>query len=129
MRNHKSEFCVLHNILETYRDDVSNTNPILKPFDLPALLNLQFHMIARIDDTTQVLLANLRMHETFPTNLLKTRLNWSKNVHEDCDTPWEMVLGLHGHSLRCPRKYCIVFGAEFVMESKSHVVAIFVLLL
>jgi hypothetical protein len=121
---------VLHNILETDRDNVSITNPILKPFGLPALLNLQFHMIARINDTTQVLLANLHVHDSIPINLLKTQLNWSKNVHKECDAPWQMVLGcMNTVYCGCPQKYCIVFGAEFVMESKSHVVAIFVLLL
>jgi hypothetical protein len=56
-------------------DDDSNiavsTNPIVLRYGLPALLNFQFHLIARIDDTTQVLLSNLRPHEFFGTNVLK----------------------------------------------------------
>jgi hypothetical protein len=78
-------------------DDDSNiavsTNPIVLRYGLPALLNFQFHLIARIDDTTQVLLSNLRPHEYFGTNVLKTRLNWSKNVSKERDAPWQIVMG------------------------------------
>ena len=78
-------------------DDDSNiavsTNPIVLRYGLPALLNFQFHLIARIDDTTQVLLSNLRPHEFFGTNVLKTRLNWSKNVSEERNAPWQIVMG------------------------------------
>jgi hypothetical protein len=49
-------------------------------------------MIAKIDDTMQFVLENLRMHDNFP-NVLKARLTWSKNVQEEQDTPWQIVLG------------------------------------
>ena len=32
------------------------------------------------------------MHVSFP-NVLKTRLNWSKNVNDNRDAPWQVVLG------------------------------------
>ena len=71
--NTESEFCVLHKVLETNRDECTPTNPILKPFGSPVLLNFQFHLIARIDNTTQALLSNLRAHDSFPTiGALKT---------------------------------------------------------
>ena len=35
---------------------------------------------------------NLRVHDSF-CNALKTRLNWSKNVSEERDAPWQDVLG------------------------------------
>ena len=106
----ESEFRVLHKVLEADRDECLSTNPILKPFGLPALLNFQFHMIARIDDTTQVLLANLRAHDSFPTNVLKTRLNWSKNVHEERDAPWQMVLGC------MDTVYCVLVSIALFLE-------------
>ena len=88
---------------------------------MPALINFQFHLIARIDDatqartvpddnfpsslmlmldlprrscspTSQVILENLCVHVSFP-NALKTRLNWSKNVNDERDAPWQVVLG------------------------------------
>jgi hypothetical protein len=59
---------------------------------MPALINFQFHLIARIDDTTQVILDHIRIHDNFE-NALKTRLNWSKNVQDERDAPWQVVLG------------------------------------
>jgi len=108
----ESEFRVLHRVLTTNRNEcsLSTTNPILKPFGLPALLNFQFHLIARIDDTTQVLLSNLRAHDSFPTNVLKTRLNWSKNVHEERDAPWQMVLGC------MDTVYCVLVSIALFLE-------------
>ena len=61
-------------------------------FGMPALINFQFHMIARIDDTTQVIMEHIRVHDNFE-NALKTRLNWSKNVQDERDAPWQVVLG------------------------------------
>jgi hypothetical protein len=37
-------------------------------------------------------LEHIRVHDTFP-NALKTRLNWSKNVEDERDAPWQIVLG------------------------------------
>ena len=59
---------------------------------MPALINLQFHLIARIDDMTQVVLEHIRVHDNFP-NARKTHLNWSKNVQDERDAPWQVVLG------------------------------------
>jgi hypothetical protein len=56
-------------------------------YGLPAMLNFQFHLVARIDDATQVLIDNIQVHDTFSSNCLKTRLNWSKNVQEERDAP------------------------------------------
>jgi hypothetical protein len=62
-------------------------------YGLFALTKFQFHLIARIDDTTQVSVDNIRVHDNF-CNALKTRLNWSKNFTEERDAPWQVVLGL-----------------------------------
>jgi hypothetical protein len=32
------------------------------------------------------------VHDSFP-NALTTRLNWSKNVNDERDAPWQVVLG------------------------------------
>ncbi len=61
-------------------------------YGLYALTNFQFHLIARIDDTTQVLVDNNCIHDN-SCNALKTRLNWSKNVTEERDAPWQVMLG------------------------------------
>ena len=49
-------------------------------------------MIARIDDTTQALVVYIRVHDSI-CNALKTRLNWSKNVIEERDALWQIILG------------------------------------
>ena len=46
---------------------------------MPALINMQFHLIARIDDATQMVLEHVGVHDNFE-NALKTRLNWSKPI-------------------------------------------------
>ena len=61
-------------------------------YGISALVNFQFHMIARVDDSTQVVLEHIRVHDNFP-HALKTRLNWSKNVQDKRDAPWQIVLG------------------------------------
>ena len=45
-----------------------------------------------LDNTTQVLLDNIQIHDNF-YNVLKTRMNWSKNVQEERDAPFQIVLG------------------------------------
>jgi len=83
----EDEFRTMQKILRNH----DRTSMIWR-FGLYALTNFQFHLLARIDDTTQVLLENLRVHDSF-CNALKTRLNWSKNVSEERDAPWQVVLG------------------------------------
>jgi hypothetical protein len=43
-------------------------------------------MIAQIDDTTQVIMEHIRVHDNFE-NALKTQLNWSKNIQDERDAP------------------------------------------
>ena len=88
----ETEFRRLHEILKS--QDVPNQQrhtSLIWKFGMPALINFQFHMIARIDDTTQVVLEHIRSHDNFD-NALKTRLNWSKNVQDERDAPWQIVL-------------------------------------
>ena len=44
-------------------------------YGIPALMNYQFHLILRIDDSTQARIANLKPHNQFRF-ILKTRLMW-----------------------------------------------------
>ena len=89
----ETEFRRLHEIFKTsaQRDHNSSTARIWK-YGMPALINFQFHLIARIDDTTQIILEHIRVHDSF-ANALKTRLNWSKNVRDERDAPWQVILG------------------------------------
>jgi hypothetical protein len=53
-------------------------NSLIGQYGLYALTSFQFHIIAQIDDTTQVFVENIRVHNSF-CNALKTRLKWSNN--------------------------------------------------
>ena len=81
-----SEFTLMHSVLK------ENVGSDIWRYGMRALVNFQFHLIARIDDATQVVLEHIRVHDSFP-NALKTRLNWSKNVEDERDAPWQIVLG------------------------------------
>jgi hypothetical protein len=82
------EFRLLHSILQKYGGD----NDIIWRVGVPALFNYQFHLIARIDDATQILLDHVQVHNSF-SNALKTKLNWSKNFTEERDAPWQIMMG------------------------------------
>jgi hypothetical protein len=79
------EFRRLHYIL---RESAN----VLWKLGIPALLNFMYHLIARIDDSTQVMMEHLRAHDNFDF-ALKCRLNWSKNVEEERDAPWQLFIG------------------------------------
>ena len=55
--------------------------------------NFQYHIIGRVDDCTHFFLENIEHHDHFPF-ALKAKLCWDKNVHEERDAPWQVVLGL-----------------------------------
>ena len=61
-------------------------------YGLPAQLNFQFHMIARLDDTMHSLEENMKSHPQFDFTFM-TKLSWSKNVSKERDAPWQIVFG------------------------------------
>ena len=93
-----AEFEALHDILNRFEhlsvgnDKEGSHGETWKQYGITALVNFQFYLIARIDDSTQPVLEHFRVHDIFP-NALNTRLNWSKNVQDECDAPWQIVLG------------------------------------
>ena len=91
------EFVVMHNllnqnVLSAGRRSEGAHDVFWKRYGISAMVNFQFHLIARVDDSTQLVLEHIRVHDSFP-NALKTRLNWSKNVDDERDAPWQIVLG------------------------------------
>ena len=63
-----------------------------KRYGISAMVNFQLHLIARIDDSTQVILEHICGHDK-SAHALKARLNWSKNVQDKRDAPFQIVLG------------------------------------
>lgn len=84
----------LRHTLLTLKNDPFGS--IVSRFGIPVLSSFQFSMMARIDDTKQLLTANLKGHTRFPAETLTTKLNWSKNVLEERDAPWQSLLGSTG---------------------------------
>ena len=68
----------------------ASTSPIWN-YGIPASMCLQFHMIARIDDTMHIKFESVRKSTSF-SFLLQVRLNRSKNVREERDSPWQIML-------------------------------------
>ena len=87
------EFKGVHNTLREHdrNREREAMNPVWN-FGCVAFMNFQFHMIARVDDSMQFKMENLRKSCSFPF-FLQARLNWSKNVGEERDAPWQLVMG------------------------------------
>jgi hypothetical protein len=66
--------------------------PIVK-YGCPAFVNFQVHYIRRIDCTSQFMKENFQVHDLFPDLAGNVCLNWAKNVHEERDAPWQIMLG------------------------------------
>ena len=81
-------------------------NSMLWQYGMSALINFQFHVIGRIDDTTQVLIDHLRVHDLFS--------NWSKNVGDERDAPWQIILG------SMDTTYCVLVSLAIWMEMNMH---------
>ena len=68
-------------------------NHFITRYGYPALLVMQFTMIGRVDDACKWIVQNLKRHEQFPDIALHCRWNWSKNVIDETDAPWQILLG------------------------------------
>ena len=58
------------------------SNDPMKKIAVPALCSFQFHLIARIDDSSQFMLNELCGHDISPFALYR-RMRWLKNVLEE----------------------------------------------
>ena len=71
------EFVVMHDLLNGnvlsvgWRGEGAH-DVFWKRYGILAMVNFQFHLIARVDDSTQLVLGHIRVHDAFP-NALKTR--------------------------------------------------------
>ncbi len=68
------------------------------------------HLIARINDSTEVIIEHIRVHNKF-AHALKARLNWSKNVQDKRDAPFQIVLGLLD-----PMYWCVLCSLPLWLE-------------
>jgi hypothetical protein len=103
----EKEFRMLHQVFKTQSPPSKHLELTWK-FGMPAFLNYQFHLIARIDNTTQVTIDNIRVYDKF-SNCLKTKLNWSKNGQEERDAPWQMMGSMDS-------EYCVLVSIGLWLE-------------
>jgi len=77
-----------------------------------AMLKLQFHLIARMDDICNLESADLREHEQFGAFALQTSVAWSKNVNEERDCPPQIILGANDPD------FCSLIALAGYLESR-----------
>lgn len=87
------------------------SNDPMKKIGVPALCAFQFHLIARIDDTCQFMLNELRGHDLFPFALCG-RMRWSKNVLEERHCPSQIILGSNDPD------FCVLLNLGLYLESQ-----------
>ena len=78
-------------------------------YGVPAQMCFQVHLIARMDDSMNILLENVATHPRFPF-CLRTRLKWSKNVREERDAPWQIVVGCQDSD------FCVLINLSLWLE-------------
>ena len=76
---------------------------------IPVQLKIQFHMIIHLDDTIMALKFNLQPYPHFGF-VLKTRLSWEKNVLEEQDALWQIVMKASDSH------YCVHFSLGILIE-------------
>jgi hypothetical protein len=59
---------------------------------VPTMMKLQFHIIARTDDITNLETGDLRSYNKYGAFALQTKVSWSKNVMEERSCPDQILL-------------------------------------
>jgi hypothetical protein len=115
------KFCRLHEVFKSSSGTTNSSN--IWKFGMSALINFQFHMIALIDDTTQVIMEHICQHNNFEL-ALKTRLSCSKNVQDECDAPWQIVMGSMNPVFCVLISWVFMVRIEFPIECKCNCITI-----
>jgi hypothetical protein len=79
-------------------------------YGIPGFVNFQIHMLSRIDCASQWVKMNFEPHDEYPHFAAKARLPWAKNVNEEGDAPWQIVLGAMNPVL------CVFIGLAIWLE-------------
>jgi hypothetical protein len=83
----QAEFCLALRLLHEKQND------FLCHDRVPTMLKLQFHIIGRANDISNLETADLRSHEKFPSFALQLAVSWSKNVLDERSCPDKILLG------------------------------------
>jgi hypothetical protein len=99
----ESEFRCIIRIAEKYCDVVAIQ------LRLPTVAKFQLHLIARIDDTAHVRIADIRVHPHHDF-ALTVRLRWTKNCMEERDAPDQIMLGAHDSD------FCVIVALGIYLQ-------------
>jgi len=78
----------------------------------PGMMKMQFHIIGRTDDITNLETNDLRHHDRFGDFALQTKVSWSKNVREERDCPDQLLLGA------MDTDFCVLLALACFLESR-----------
>ena len=76
------------------------------------MLKVQFHIIGRADDISNLETCDLRQHDKFKAFCLQTKVSWSKNVLEERTCPDQILLG------SMDSDFCVLLGLGCYLESR-----------
>ena len=78
---------------------------------IPCMKKLQFHIIGRADDVSNLETNDLRQHDKF-SFCLQTKVSWSKNVLEERNCPDQILIGA------MDTDFCVLLALGCYLESR-----------
>ena len=106
------EFDKLCKLVEMLR----GSSDSLKKFGFTSLVILQFHFIARVDDTSALMVEEIKAHHVCKDFVLRCRLCWSKNVLEEKAVPPQIMFSANQFKF-CPHLTLALF-LEFLIQQR-----------
>ena len=97
------EFQQVMDMLDAYED-------FNRKYQFPCIFKFQFHLIARLDDACRLKKVNMKGSDMFDFIFL-TKLNWSKNVHEERDCPYQVNIA------SMDSRYCVQLSMALYLET------------
>ena len=76
------------------------------------MMKLQFHIIGRADDITNLETVNLRSHAKFTDMALQRKVSWSENVMDERECPDQLSIGA------ADPDFCVLAALASFLESK-----------
>ena len=101
----RNELCLQQTLLRE-----SEISENIQTYGVAPLCNFQSQMMAWIDCSTNWKKENLDSHNVYPDFAAKAKLDWSKNVEEEADCPWQILFGA------MDPLFCVFIGLAIWLE-------------
>ena len=102
----RAEFELTMHIFETGGNDSYKTRV------LPTMMKLQYHLIGRTDDISNIETDDIHSHPKFSDFALETEVSWSKNVMDERECPPQIIVGSQNP------KFCCLVSLASHLESR-----------